>query len=154
MLPAIPGAEITVTQTDTNAVRTTTSSEEGYYVLSVLPIGPYTLDARKEGFSKYRQSGIVLQVGSNATIEVSLRVGNVTEQVEVQANAALVDTQATGVGQVIDNQRVLELPLTARNSQQLIILAGGAVGGGTQAANNNYPVTLISVAGAQTDAVT
>jgi len=55
---------------------------------------------------------------------------------------------------VIDNQRVLELPLTARNSQQLIILAGGAVGDGTQAANNNYPVTLISVAGAQTDAVT
>jgi len=80
----IPGAEIRVTQTDTNAVRTTTSGEDGSYVLADLPIGPYTLDARKEGFTKYRQSGIVLQVGSNATIDVPLSVGNVTEQVEVR----------------------------------------------------------------------
>lgn len=80
----IPGAEIRVTQTDTNAVRTTTSGEDGSYVLADLPIGPYTLDARKEGFTKYRQSGIVLQVGSNPTIDVPLSVGNVTEQVEVR----------------------------------------------------------------------
>jgi hypothetical protein len=151
---AVPGAEIRVTQTATNAVRSTTSGSDGSYVLPDLAVGPYAMEVTKEGFNKYRQSGIVLQVASSPTIDVSLKVGNVTEQILVQANAAQVETQETGVGQVIDNQRVLELPLTARDSQQLVILAGGAVAGGGQAANRSYPVKLISVAGAQADAVT
>jgi hypothetical protein len=151
---AVPGAEIKVTQISTNAVRTTSSGADGSYVLPDLPIGPYRLEVSKEGFTRYTQAGIVLQVSSNPTVDVALRIGNVTEQVLVEANAAQVETQATGVGQVIDNQRVLELPLTARDSQQLVILAGGAVSGGGQAANRSYPVKLISVAGAQTDAVT
>jgi hypothetical protein len=148
---AVPGAQITVTQTATNAVRTTSSGTDGSYVLPDLPIGPYTLDVSKEGFTKYRQAGIVLEVSSNPTIDLSLKVGNVSEQVLVEANAVQVETQETGIGQVIDNQRVLELPLAARNSQQLIIMAGGAVGGGAVASANTYPVNLISVAGAQTD---
>ena len=72
----------------------------------------------------------------------------------MEANVAQVETQATGVGQVIDSQRVLELPLAARNSQQLVIMAGAAVGGGAQATNRSYPVNLISVGGGQTDALT
>jgi len=88
------------------------------------------VEITKGGFAKYVQSGIVLQVGSNSTLDVSLRVGALTESVQVEANASQVETQATGVGQVIDNTRVLELPLNARNSQQLIMLAGAAVAGG------------------------
>src|SRR5579864_2212548 len=64
---AVPGAEIKVTQGATNAVRTTTSGADGSYVLPDLPIGPYTLEIAKEGFNKYRQSGIVLQVASSPT---------------------------------------------------------------------------------------
>src|SRR6266700_952894 len=100
---AVPGAQIIVTQTATNGVRTTTSGADGSYVLADLPLGPYTLDVTKEGFTKYKQSGIVVQVASSPTIDVALKVGNVSEQVQVEANAAQVETQATGVGQVIDN---------------------------------------------------
>ena len=151
---AVPGADIKLTQTATNAIRTAVSASDGSFVLANLPIGPYQIEVTKVGFTLYRQSGIVLQVASNPTVDVSLKLGSVTEQVNVQANAAQIETQETGLGQVIDNQRVLELPLTARDSQQLVILAGGAVSGCGQAANRSYPVKLISVAGAQTDAVT
>src|ERR1700690_2389910 len=61
---AVPGAEVKVTQTDTGAVRTATSGADGSYVLPNLPIGPYSLEVSKEGFSKYAQTGIVLQVDS------------------------------------------------------------------------------------------
>ena len=80
----------------------------------ICAIGPYRLEATLPGFRTFAQTGIVLQVNSNPVINAVLEVGQVTEQIEVQANAALVETRTTGVGQVIDNQRVLELPLNGR----------------------------------------
>ena len=97
---------------------------DGSFVLTNLPVGPYTLEVSKEGFSKYVQSGIVLQVGSNPNIDVALKVGSVTEQVQVEANASQVETRSTGVGQVIDNQRVLELPLNGGQATELIYQSG------------------------------
>src|ERR1700680_5081404 len=151
---AVAGAEVRATETATGLVRTTISGAAGAYVLANLPIGPYRLEVNKPGFARYVQSGIVLEVASNPTIDVALKVGAVTEQVLVEANAAQVETQATGVGQVIDNQRVLELPLNARNSQQLIILAGAAVAGGGLSSARGYPVQLISVGGGLNNALT
>src|ERR1700676_1368306 len=126
---AVPGAAIKVTQTATGAVRTATSGSDGAYVLPNLAIGPYLLEVTKDGFSKYAQSGIVLQVDSNPTIDATLKVGSVTEQVLVQADAAMVETHSTGVGQVVDSQRVVELPLNGRNATELIFLAGTTNGG-------------------------
>ncbi len=117
-------------QTDTGAVRTATSSEDGTYVLSNLPIGPYRLEVSRSGFTTYVQTGIVLQVATNLTINVSLQVGAVSEQIQVEANAALVETQNTSIGSVIENQRILELPLNGRNPVELIQLAGAAVPAG------------------------
>src|ERR1700730_4896289 len=151
---AVAGAEVRATETATGAVRTGISGAAGAYVLANLPTGPYRLEVSKPGFARYVQSGIVLEVSSNPTIDVALKVGAVTEQVLVEANAAQVETQATGVGQVIDNQRVLELPLNARNSQQLITLAGAAVAGGTQSSNRGYPVQLISGGGGLNNGLT
>src|SRR5262245_13900175 len=85
---AVPGADVKVTQTDTGAVRTTTSGADGRYVLPNLPVGPYKLETSKMGFSTYVQAGIVLQVNTNPTVDISLKVGNVNEQVQVEANAA------------------------------------------------------------------
>src|SRR5579863_4422162 len=112
---AVPGAEVKVTQTATGAVRTASSGADGGYVFTSLPIGPYLLEVTKDGFSKYVQSGIVLQVDSNPTIDAALKVGAVTEQVTVEADAAMVETHSSGVGTVVDNQRVVELPLNGRN---------------------------------------
>ena len=124
---AVPGAEIRATQTETAASRTTTSAADGGYVLSNLPIGPWRLEVSKSGFSKYVQTGIVLQVAANPTVDIPLQVGSVNEQVSVEANAALVETQATGVSSVMENQRILDLPLNGRNPADLIQLAGAAI---------------------------
>src|SRR5688572_22866491 len=107
----LPGVEVTATQTETGIARDTVTNETGSYVLPNLPIGPYRLEAGLPGFRTYVQTGIVLQVGSNPVVNPTLEVGQVTEQIEVQANAALVETRSSGVGQVMENQRMLELPL-------------------------------------------
>jgi Carboxypeptidase regulatory-like domain len=93
----VPGAQVAVTQTTTGVSRTASSGTDGTYVLPNLQIGPYRLEVSKEGFAKYVQTGIELQVATNPTIDVSLKLGAVSEQVQVEANAALVETQATGV---------------------------------------------------------
>src|ERR1700674_3269334 len=123
----LPGAEITATQTDTGVSRMTISNETGSYVLPNLPLGPYRLQAALPGFRTFVQTGIVLQVNSNPTINVVLQVGQVSEQVEVQANAALVDTRNLSVGQVMETERIMELPLNGRNAPELVLLGGGAV---------------------------
>jgi hypothetical protein len=75
---AIPGAAIKATQTATGVVRNTISGADGGYVLPNLPIGPYLVEVTKEGFSKYAQTGIVLQVDTNPTVDVSMKVGAVS----------------------------------------------------------------------------
>src|SRR5712671_2410051 len=107
----LPGAEITATQTDTGISRMTLTNETGSYTLPNLALGPYKLEAGLPGFRTFVQTGIVLQVNSNPTINVVLQVGQVSEQVEVQANAALVDTRNLSVGQVMETERIMELPL-------------------------------------------
>jgi len=148
----LPGTEVTMTQTETGLMRTTVTDETGSYSLPNLPIGPYRLEASLPGFRSYVQSGIVLQVGSNPVINIVLQVGQLSDEVEVQANAALVETRSTAVGQVMENVRILELPLNGRQVTDLIILSGAAVGGGAQAtgtvtSGRNYPTDSISVGG-------
>ena len=106
----LPGVEIRATQTETGIARTAVTNETGSYVLPNLPIGPYKLEASLPGFRTYAQTGIVLQVESSPIINVTLAVGQVAETIEVQANAALVETRSTSVGQVVENTRILELP--------------------------------------------
>jgi hypothetical protein len=149
----IPGAEVRATQTDTGLVRTTTSAADGAYVLTNLPVGPYTLEIRKDGFSKYVQTGIVLQVNTNPTIDAALRVGSVSDQVTVEGGAALVETHSTGIGTVVDTQRVVEMPLNGRDSTQLIFLSGMATAG-TIPQLRNFPAASISVAGGQGNGIT
>ncbi|PWU09459.1 MAG: TonB-dependent receptor [Terriglobia bacterium] len=148
---AAPGASVKVTQTATGGVRTVTSDADGAFVFANLPIGPYIMEITKEGFTKYVQSGIVLQVDSNPTIDATLKVGSVSEQVLVQADANMVETHSTGVGTVVDNQRVIEMPLNGRNATELVFLAGmatiGGANGGFLNSVRNYPTVMISVAG-------
>ncbi len=150
---AVPGAEIKVTQTDTGTVRTVTSEDNGAYVLANLPIGPYRLEVSKTGFSKYVQTGIVLQVATNPTIDVSLKVGAVTEQIQVEANAVQVETEATGVGNVMENRRILELPLNGRLATDLIQLTGAVITQGVAGAGGFPNTGNLVVAGGQSNGV-
>src|SRR2546422_868111 len=150
----LPGVEVTATQTDTGFKRSAVTNETGSYLLTNLPIGPYRLEAGLPGFRTYVQTGIVLQVDANPVINAVLEVGQVADQVEVRADAALVETRSTGIGQVIDNIRVLEMPLNGRQVTELILLSGAAVGGGNQMTSRNYPTDSISVAGGLNNGLT
>src|SRR5215467_11334100 len=122
----LPGVEIKATQTETGVTRDTVTNETGSFVLPNLAIGPYRLEAALPGFRTFLQTGIVLEVNSNPTINVTMEVGQVSEQVEVQADAAIVETRNVGVGKVMENARVMDLPLNGRNMIDLLALAPAA----------------------------
>jgi hypothetical protein len=139
----------------TGVVRSTVSGADGGYVLPNLPIGPYLLEVSKEGFSKYAQTGIVLQVDTNPAVDVSMKVGAVSEQVTVEANAAQVETRTTSIGGVVDNKQIMEMPLNGRDAHELVFLAGMATSPGEGSMNSirNYPTVVVSVAGGNGDGV-
>ena len=144
----LPGVDITATQTDTALVRNTVSNETGAFDLTNLPIGPFRLEVSLPGFQTFVQTGIVLQVNDNAAFRVVLQVGQVAQTIEVQANAAMVETRNVGIGQIMENQQILELPLDGRNVAELVTLAGGAVEVGQTSANISFQaMPLLSVAG-------
>jgi Carboxypeptidase regulatory-like domain/TonB dependent receptor len=147
---AVPGAEVKATQTATGVSRTTTTAADGGYVLTNLPLGPYRLEVSKEGFTKAVESGVELQVNADPAVDVALKIGAVTEQVNVEANAAMVETRNSGVGSVIESQRIVELPLNGRNVTDLITLAGGSVVTGVTRSALFFNLSYISVGGGAT----
>lgn len=152
----LPGVEVTITKTDTGAVRTVFTGADGSYVFPSLPVGPYKLKVVLQGFNTYVQEHIILQVNSNPTIDVALAVGNVGEQVTVTARSATIETRSIAVGQVIDNQQVTEIPLNGRQATELIFLSGLATSApaGDLNTNKNFPTVTISVAGGQANGIT
>jgi hypothetical protein len=147
---AVPDAKITVTQTQTGLQRSTASGSEGTYTIPQLPVGPYTLNVEKAGFKKYVQTGISLQVGDQPRISIALEVGEVSESVQVTADAEMVQPAQTAMATVIDQRRIVDLPLNGRQATQLIILAGAASasGNGGATGSKNYPSSVsLAVAG-------
>ena len=148
---AIPGAQVKLVQTETGAVRTVVTTADGSYLFASLVIGPYRMEVSKDGFATYVQTGIILNVNTNPTINATLKIGAISEQVMVQAEAMAVETHSSGVGQVISHDEVVDLPLNAREPTQLILLAGNATTQGTVAndlnSNKNFPTITLSVAG-------
>src|SRR5215471_9982133 len=122
----LPGAEVIATQTATGVTRNVITNEAGVYVLPSLPTGPYKLEVALPGFRTFVQTGITLEINASPVINVTMDVGQVTETIEVQANTALVETQKSGVGQVMETRQILELPLNGRNVTELITLSGAA----------------------------
>ena len=138
----LPGVEVTATRTQTGISRMTVSNEIGIYTLPNLPVGTYRLEAALPGFRTFVQNNIALEVNANRTINISLEVGQVSEQVEVQANAGLVETRNLSVGAVMETARIQELPLNGRNAQELLLLGGGATQV-TPAGGNTFPGRLL-----------
>ena len=115
------------------------TASDGTYGLRSLPIGPYRIEVSAAGFKTSVQNGIVLQVNVNPTVNVTLVVGAVTQQVEVQANASMAETETAAVGQVINTQNVVDLPLNGRNPSQLVVLSGASTTIGGFIGSKNYP---------------
>jgi hypothetical protein len=145
----LPGVVVTATQTQTRLVRTTVTNEQGVYTLPNLPVGPYEVEATLQGFTTFRQANVVIQVNANLVIDPLLRVGDLAESVTVEARPSevQVETRRMGVGTVIDEERILELPLNAREVTDLITLSGAAVTVPPSATATMVTGVNISVAG-------
>ncbi len=123
----IPGASITVRNVATGIDRTLSSNAEGYFTAPLLLPGEYRVTVEHPGFKPVARSGVVLEVDQRAEINFVLEVGGVTEKIEVRSAALLLSTQEASQGQVIENQRIVDLPLNGRNYDELTLLSAGTV---------------------------
>ena len=143
----LPGATVTITQTDTGADRSVVTDGEGTYLVSNLAPGPYRLEVMLQGFRTYVQTGIVLQVAATPTINVSLGLGELEETVTVEAATPLVDVRSAGVSEVVESERIVELPLQGRDVTALLVLAGASVNTGSPNSRSFGGGVNVSVAG-------
>jgi hypothetical protein len=123
----LPDAKVVVTNEGTNQSREVTTDKTGGYVVpSVLP-GVYTISVELSGFKKALQSGITLQVNQTLRSDFIMQVGEITQTVDVEAAAPLLQSETSTVGTVIENKQVVELPLNGRSFTELTTLVPGAV---------------------------
>ena len=123
----VPDAKVTVRNTETGLEQTVSTAATGAFLFPRLPVGVYQLSVEKPGFSTYVQEGITLTVNQSATQTVTLKVGEISEKVTVAADTELVTTGTATVGQLVDERRIVDLPLNGRTVQSLVFLAAGAV---------------------------
>lgn len=121
----IPNAEVTATNLQTTLSRTTKTDGTGAYLLTNLPIGQYQLRVVSPGFQTFQQDGITLDVNANARVDASLIPGKTTQTVQVTAESTGVNTRTAAVGELVDRERIQELPLNGRNAMQLAAVVPG-----------------------------
>ena len=121
----LPGVDVTVTNDATGQVRTNLTNEAGLYNVPLLISGTYTVEASLPGFRTEIRRGVLVEVDRTARVQIQLQVGVVTETVEVTADAPLVESESSSLGQVIDSKRVAELPLNGRHFLSLAALTPG-----------------------------
>src|SRR5437764_6640995 len=122
---AVPGASVIVTAVDTNFRRSVSSSAEGVYAAPSLAPGEYRVDVELSGFTSVRRAGIRLATGEKVRIDFELAVGNVSEQITITADAAIVRAETASLGAIIEHDQIVQLPL---NGRTFILLAGLAPG--------------------------
>jgi hypothetical protein len=149
----IVGAQVSIVDTERGQVRTAVTDGTGNYTLPNLPVGPYRLEVRAQGFKDYIQTGLVLQANNNIQVNAAMQVGSLSEKVEVSAAVNQVETKENSISVVIDSQRINELPLNGRQATQLILSLGAASYGdaGDTGSKTFFSATRISVAGGQSN---
>jgi hypothetical protein len=123
---SVPGVSVVVTKLDTRSVRNTVSNEAGFFVVPLLPPGEYQIQLSKNGFKSITETGIVLQVNEQARQDFTLDLGAVADSVTITSTVPLLETATAARGQVIDNQKIVDLPLNGRDYLQLALLSVGA----------------------------
>src|SRR5215204_4110558 len=122
---ALPGVTVTARNTDTGFVRDVLSSDTGAYRLEFLPIGPYLVEAKLQGFKTASRGGIVLNVNDSVRVDLSLEIGAVNETVTVVGGSPLVNTVTSDTSKTIDDVAIQSLPLVDRNTYSLLDLTPG-----------------------------
>lgn len=122
---SIADAKVTVINEGTNVTITTTTGNNGEYVVPALKVGTYTVLVEKAGFQRFRQSGVTLSVQQRQQVDAALAVGSVTEEVRVTGDTPLLQTQSAQLGQVVEARRIQDLPLNGREYDSLALLSPG-----------------------------
>jgi hypothetical protein len=126
----VPGATVTITNTDKNAViRKLTSGKDGSFVAPLLPIGRYSVTVEAKGFKAFTRSNIELNIRDQYRVDSALAPGSVTESVTVEADALQVDTESATATGLINGTQIRELSLSQRNYEELVALAPGVSSG-------------------------
>ena len=141
----ITGAQITITQLQTNKQVTAVTNGQGYYASPPLAVGEYRVEARVTGFRSAVHSKLQIQIQQTLEADFTLEVGEVSETVEVTTQAQALETTSSVLGKVVDNRQILDLPLNTRNVYSLIFLTPGVTG----SIGNNYNTMSYSVNGAR-----
>jgi len=134
---------ITATQTTQNISFTAKSGPEGLYSFPRLPIGPYNIKAEFSGFKTFLQSGLSLTTNSDSLLNIVMEVGELSEKVSVSAQSSRVSTETATIQQLIDDRRIVDLPLNGRNVYSLTTLVPGTgqsgtnIGGGRSGSQNS-----------------
>ncbi len=139
----VTGAAVRIRSIDTNTIRTVKTDASGNFQAPVLPVGLYEVSCEHAGFKRSIVSGIKLEVDQRARVDIRLELGAVEQQVQITATASIIEADTASQGTVIDNQRIVELPLNGRNFEQLAVLAPGVIAPVAGAGNDAY----FSVAG-------
>ncbi|MBK9166622.1 MAG: TonB-dependent receptor [Bryobacterales bacterium] len=126
----IPNAAVTITNVQTGFSASRPSGADGSYVFTLLPVGEYRLDVEASGFQRYVRQGIRLAVNERPTLDVVLSVGAVTDSVTVTAAAPLLETQTGTLKALVDEQRIVSLPLNGRNMPELLRISAGVISRG------------------------
>src|SRR6266852_8929217 len=121
----VAGAQVSAISLETNQPRTTVSNSAGEYILPLLPAGGYTIRMTYTGLAPFVQNNVTLQANTDVQVDAKLNVASATETVNVSASPLMVQTAATNLVQVVDQQRIVDLPLNGRNVLQLIALNSG-----------------------------
>lgn len=121
----LPNAQVTATELSTGLARTVSSNTGGYYRIASLPVGDYDITVSQSGFKKIVLSKVTLNVGQLARVDITMQVGEVSQEITVQGSAPLVDTSTTGVGGVVENKQITSMPLNGRHFLQLGLLIPG-----------------------------
>lgn len=125
----VSGAQVIVTEVAKGTSNQLTTNEDGEYTAPFLVSGTYSVTVEKTGFKRHVRSGVVVQVDQNARIDVTLEVGEISETTTVVGGAPLVDTENSGIGEVIEERPIRELPLNGRNFATLVYLVPGVTPG-------------------------
>lgn len=128
----VPDAKVTITNSDTGVSRALATDVTGRYLLPYLLPGSYRISVEKAGFQTLKQENVRLDVGQNRTVDLTLAVGAVTQEIRVDAAPPVVDVNSSTIGQVVDTKRIIDLPLLGRNVITLANLTPGVnpTGGG------------------------
>jgi hypothetical protein len=138
----VPGATLIVTNIQTNITTRTQSGDDGGYVIPSLRPGEYSVSAESAGFQKTVRTGVTLQVAQVARIDMELQAGQLTEALEVVGQSPLLDTLTSSRGSVVDQKRIVELPLNGRDYNQLALLSPGVLPGTPRLASVNFKGVL------------